>query len=295
MAEVVAGIGATHSSVRSLGVALHEAAAMGDDVRVIHRWCALPAREALPGFGLGYVYEVTPGEMQERSDQVDEVVAALTRDAQRDAGPMPVQVVQDVGPGDPGVGLVEASATADLLVLGARRHSALVAAVVGSTASYVLHHATCPVMLVPASEDPIASWKRVVVGVDGSPAAAKALQWAASRAKAHGCPLLVVHAWRVATAPDWLLATSLFEGYAKETASWLRDHVAEVLPDLTGIDVECRVAEGYAGSALLGIASPGDLLVVGSRGRSAFVDATLGSVAMQCAHHARTPVTVVRP
>ncbi|MCW2544280.1 MAG: UspA [Frankiales bacterium] len=273
---------------------MHEAARLGDDVRVMHRWRALPAVDAFPGFGYGYGTGFSPADMQKRGDLAEELVAASVGAAQSEGG-LPIgRIVNDVHPGDPGVDLVEASGAADLLVLGTRRHGALASAIVGSTANYVLHHARCPVMIVPAATSPIATWARVVVGVDGSAPAAAALRWAATCARARACPLLVIHAWQIATAPDWLLATAMGETFGKQSDSWLHEQVAEILPDQEGLSIELRAVEDFAGNALLGVAGPEDLLVVGSRGRSAFVDLALGSVAMQCAHHARSAVAVVR-
>jgi nucleotide-binding universal stress UspA family protein len=52
-------------------------------------------------------------------------------------------------PGDPCDVLCEHARTARLVVLGNPRQSALAAALTGSTAMRCLHHAECPVVLVP--------------------------------------------------------------------------------------------------------------------------------------------------
>ena len=46
--------------------------------------------------------------------------------------------------------------------------------------------------------------------------------------------------------------------------------------------------------ALLAAARGADLLVLGSRGHGGFADLLLGSVSLQCAHHASCPVVIVR-
>ena len=52
--------------------------------------------------------------------------------------------------GSPGQTLVEAAAGADLLVVGARGRGALRSAVLGSTSSYAIHHAVCPIAVIHA-------------------------------------------------------------------------------------------------------------------------------------------------
>jgi nucleotide-binding universal stress UspA family protein len=52
-------------------------------------------------------------------------------------------------PGDPSDVLCEHARTARLVVLGNPHHSALAAALTGSTALRCLHHIDCPVVLVP--------------------------------------------------------------------------------------------------------------------------------------------------
>jgi nucleotide-binding universal stress UspA family protein len=48
--------------------------------------------------------------------------------------------------------IVEASASTDLLVLGARGHGTIAAALLGSVTTWVLHHAPCPVAVIPQPE-----------------------------------------------------------------------------------------------------------------------------------------------
>jgi nucleotide-binding universal stress UspA family protein len=138
----------------------------------------------------------------------------------------------------------------------------------------------------------------IVVGVDGSQGAAAALRWAAAEARLRGAHLRAVHAWNMPTiayAGSGFVAPPSFEddlGQAAETglSQWLEAAKAE----LDGIEVERRVVEGPAPTALTDAAADAELLVVGSRGLGSFGELLLGSVSHQAAQRAHCPVVIVR-
>ena len=138
----------------------------------------------------------------------------------------------------------------------------------------------------------------IVVGIDDSPGAAAALRWAVDEARLREATLRVVHAWdwpyegHLGTLADEILERKTF---AEAAAKVLATMVQEVLGDQSAdIALEEHVAEGSAAHVLLEAAAEADLLVVGSRGRGGFQGLLLGSVSQQCAHHARSPVVIVR-
>jgi nucleotide-binding universal stress UspA family protein len=63
-------------------------------------------------------------------------------------GETPVLVETELLQGAPAMTLIEATSTADLLVVGARGRGAIRSALLGSTSSYAIHHARCPVAVV---------------------------------------------------------------------------------------------------------------------------------------------------
>lgn len=136
--------------------------------------------------------------------------------------------------------------------------------------------------------------ERIVVGVDGSPHAQGALQWAAREAKLRGAELVVVAAWEFpyyATFPATMVVVPSTEELVTATKEMLR-HALEGV-DVSGLRVHEVVAEGPPAHVLLDTAKDAELLVVGSRGRGGFAGLMLGSVSQHCAHHARCPVVIV--
>jgi nucleotide-binding universal stress UspA family protein len=65
--------------------------------------------------------------------------------------------------------------------------------------------------------------------------------------------------------------------------------------DTDGLDLRVVVTTDAPARALIERSAFADLLVVSSHGRGGFQGLVLGSVSLQCARHARCPVTVVRP
>jgi len=192
-----------------------------------------------------------------------------------------------------GPGLVERTGPDDLLVVGARGVGALRGAVLGSVSSYCLRHARGPVAVIrPGLTPAVADRGRVVVGVDGSEDAVRALAWAAEESRLRDATLVVVHAWSLPAIAVPLIADP----------APIRDAAGELVEDaLVGAgvdavppDVEVRVVSGSPAAAVLEVAEHADLLVVGSRGRGGFRGLLLGSVSHQVATHASCPVVVVR-
>ena len=152
---------------------------------------------------------------------------------------------------------------------------------------------------------------RIVVGVDGSDNAQRALAWAAQEAAAHGSTLVPVYVYEA--HPSWL-AYSYGEGIGaaeveaarqsmQEAAEQARTHAQEVVERMIleakvddRIPTESIVVEGHRpAQKLVELSEDADLLVVGSRGRGGFSGLLLGSVSQQCATHAGCPVTIIRP
>jgi len=148
----------------------------------------------------------------------------------------------------------------------------------------------------------------VVVGVDGSPGAREALRWALAEGRLRNSPVRVVHAWTFGYIGSGVEGLAFREGPVSPYGSGagidlsdlhaaaedlLERSLAEVGDEIEAVEIERRVVQGAAAAILISAVAPGDLLVVGSRGHGGFVGLLLGSVSLQCVHHAPCPVVVV--
>lgn len=139
--------------------------------------------------------------------------------------------------------------------------------------------------------------RRIVVGIDGSEAAADALAWAAREAEMTGATVQVVHAWRypALTYAGLVPPPTFARDDFVEEARAIVDEALGVVDQAPPVPIERMVVEGGATTVLVDLSAGADLVVVGHRGRGGILALHLGSVALQCAVHAKCPVVVVRP
>lgn len=135
--------------------------------------------------------------------------------------------------------------------------------------------------------------RRIVVGVDGSPASKAALRWAAYVAQEQDAALDVVVAWEFPPALVGVGAMPPAYYPDVEAEKELTDAVDEVFGVSRPSALRLLVRRGRAVDVLLQLAKDAHLVVVGSRGRGAVTGALLGSVSARVAGHAPCPVLVV--
>jgi nucleotide-binding universal stress UspA family protein len=137
--------------------------------------------------------------------------------------------------------------------------------------------------------------QRIVVGVDGSTCSATALLFACDEAKLRGVELVVVMAWSYLDQHHVGGSSEFRPDYdSTDAAAALDEFVRGVLGDDPDVSLRIDPVNDLPVSALLDTVGSDDLLVVGSRGRGGFRGMLLGSVSLQCVHHARCPVLVIR-
>lgn len=202
-------------------------------------------------------------------------------------------------PTPPVQSLLDASATAELLVVGARGWEGFTGLLVGSTALNVVPYAKCPVVVVhptPAStatdEQPQPHAGQVVLGYDGSVAANAAAALAIRHAAALGVGVaaITVHSRRRHVTITQIDPAAAAPG-SPEASFWAPVILSgNSFPD---VPITYWEAEGRPGAVLVEQSRGSALLALGSRGRGGFRGLVMGSVSQQLMAHAQCPVGVL--
>lgn len=248
-ARVVVGVDGTEWGLEALHQALTLAPEAGSTVEAV---TALDTSATVwTGFAAGNWIELLDQEAQATRDEAAAVLGDRQGSARVVSGPS-VPVLRDA----------RDTLDATLLALGGRRSSRLLGIALGATVTELLHDGRCSALVArPAAQG---AWRprRIVVGVDGSPASLAGLACADEVAARLGGQVEVVAAGDAAT----------LEG------EWTARAV--------------RTSETEPVTALLERSHDADLVVVGSRSLQGL--RALGSVSERVAHSAECSVLVVR-
>ncbi len=147
MGIIVVGVDGSDNARAALVWALAEARLRGSTLRAVHAWM-------IPAMGSGEApwALVPPATYVDVS--VDEIEKATHEALEReiaDVEPDPgIAIERHVEEGPAADVIVEASADAELVVVGTRGRGAIATLVLGSTSQHVIQHAGCPVVVVRA-------------------------------------------------------------------------------------------------------------------------------------------------
>ena len=194
-----------------------------------------------------------------------------------------------------------------LLVVGSQGLDALDRFMLGSVSTNLIHHATCPVLVV---KDEAAPLRRITLATDGSPASAKALEFVLTKfqpdrstGKGGRVPIHVSVIHVLARRP---LAPITIESM---TPPWVKQRVLkvkEVGQKLVEQSVRKLIKAGFKAKPLCQLGNPAekimkvaskqhaDLIVMGAQGLAAMDRFLLGSVSTRVVQHATCSVLVVR-
>jgi nucleotide-binding universal stress UspA family protein len=286
---VVVGVDGSEPAAAALDWAVRQAALEGRELTVVHA-CGVPG--VMADFE-----DIVANERGLRS-----VGRSIAREAVADARLEDPTVAVDsmVTMGHPETVLLEASETADLVVVGARGRGTVASALLGSVSATLAREAHCPVVIIRGSEEVTGhDERRVVVGVDGTPVSSAAVEFAFRMASLRQAPLTLLHAtWDlreqaasvidVRTYRDKVNLSEEEERLVAETVAGL----CEKYPDVTVTETYRR---GDPVRQLVEASRHAALVVVGSRGRRLLATTLLGSVSRGVVERAYCPVAVVRP
>ena len=135
------------------------------------------------------------------------------------------------------------------------------------------------------------SFKKILVGVDGSENALRAVELASALAKGMGAEITLAH---VITPSDHDLLigkATYMDKDAKLGGERLR--AAEELLARLGVKHRSVVELGHPAEQLMSLAKDFDMVVVGTRGLSPFKEVLIGSSSHRLAQSGRVPVLIV--
>ncbi len=138
--------------------------------------------------------------------------------------------------------------------------------------------------------------QRIVVGVDGSTAAAHAAAWAARLAARRGAGLHLLHALNLTGAMS-VLSRLPYEEYrqnqTKQAEALLDELRADLLREHPGLWISTEISAAEPTETLVAATRQAALTVVGTRGHGGFPGLSLGSVGLRLAAHCRGPIVLV--
>lgn len=185
--------------------------------------------------------------------------------------------------------ILSSSEFADLIVIASHGESGLTRWFLGSITTKVVRASTKPVLVVTSRPDAPqrpAKLEKIMVPMDGSKTAEKALTEAARLARHFGARIVlyeaVIYREENREEDDWQVL--LAQGYLREQAQ-----------KLVGVEVECLVEERTQGHGIVERAEQldADMIVMGSHGRSGISRWVLGSVTENVVQRSSCPVMIV--
>jgi len=233
--------------------------------------------------------------------------AVLAEAAERVAG-RGFPVTTKVHAGDAAGVLVDLSHDARMVVVGTRGRGGFADRLLGTVSSALPAHAHCPTVVVPlrdadgnpvpddAELPPARPVRRIVAGMDGSDAAARALDYAITEASVWGADLTAVAGVPIGSMTGvlaWLPSSVDHEQVLADLQEGLNVAVDRALVDHPDVTVKRHALDGTGAELLTEFSVATDLIVVGSRGRGGFAGLLLGSTSQAVLHHAQCPVMVV--
>ena len=139
----------------------------------------------------------------------------------------------------------------------------------------------------------MATFDRIVVGVDGSDCSIEALRWAIEEGRLRGATVEALHVWHI----PYVGLPGVSPPYPEdEFVAYEAQILDDAITAAGGIDgsIERGVVKGHAANELIESSRRADLVVVGSHGHGGVAGTLLGSVSQRVVMHADCPVVVMR-
>jgi nucleotide-binding universal stress UspA family protein len=283
---LVAGVDGSDPSLAAVDWAVDEAVRHGRPLRLLYASLWERYEGDLPSVGL------TRPSGRVLAENI--VETAVERARRRATG---VHVSGEVIPEDATDALLHAGQNAFALVTGARGRGGPAGLLLGSVGLSVAARAYCPVFVVRGDKAGLAGTHERILLAAGEPATgSEAARFAVREARARGCGLDAVRAWRCPAhgmAGEADTAAEAAHVHEERASAILDALLRDADADHAGVRVRRCAVEGTARKVLLDRSSAADLVVIGARRRPGHVGLQLGRVGHTLLHHADCPVVVV--
>jgi nucleotide-binding universal stress UspA family protein len=138
----------------------------------------------------------------------------------------------------------------------------------------------------------------IVVGVDGSDSAKRAVEWCARYGAALDATVVAVHALEIPVPASPTLGYVPTPPIADEAQEELRELMRTdwcAALDRAGVPFHAVIVEGSPVPSIIEVAQAenADLVVTGRRGRGGFAELILGSTSHSLTHHLDRPLVIV--
>jgi nucleotide-binding universal stress UspA family protein len=139
--RIVVGVDGSPSSKAALAWAVRQAALTGATVEAIIAW----EYPATYGYTMPAAPEINYDYGQVAAKVIADAIAEVCGQGEQ------VKIISRAAEGNAAQVLLDASAGAELLVVGSRGHGGFFEALLGSVGQHCVHHATCPVVVIRGS------------------------------------------------------------------------------------------------------------------------------------------------
>ncbi|MGA8246886.1 MAG: universal stress protein [Nocardioides sp.] len=280
--HVVVGVDGSERGYAGVRYAAREAHRAGVPLDVVN---------VIPGYlPVGPLLMVPDGSLQAFGGSVVERAAELAHEVVPE-----IDVVTHTLAGGRVHELVEFAREARLLVVGARHLTVAQHIWTGATVTGVVSRATCPVVVVPPTWEPTEPCGRVVVGFKSPQHSVELFDEAFALADGLGADLVVVHAWKLPSAYDDMVAARVrADDWNAEEA----ERIDELLSDCRGaypnVVARVEVVHDRPVQALVDASRGADRLVLVKPAHGSHLH-HLGSTARGVLRMSACPVEVVPP
>jgi nucleotide-binding universal stress UspA family protein len=191
--------------------------------------------------------------------------------------------------------LLQASQTAEALIVQHRNLSTLGRAFARTTSHTVAAQAACPVLVVRHDQLDADSKRGIVVGI-GPHSGGRALEVGVVEATARKSPLIAVHVWDLQFSPTYGGRVDPDEEELAEATKWadsfLARAVAKVATRHSGVEFHARTVRGVVEDGLLQECAEAELLIVERHRDAHLASIGLGTLTRHLIDHAPCPVII---